>query len=499
MTPLPPSAARSDEIVIVGAGLGGLSAGLRLTGAGRPVTILEAGSEPGGLMGQRRIAGYRFDTGPTVLTMPELIDDALACVGESRADWLRLNRLDPSYRAEFADGSVLRSFADPARMAEEVRAVCGPGEVAGYERLIARLAQIYRAEFAAYMDRNLDRFRDLVRPEALALLRLGGLRSLNHLVGSFVSDDRLRRLFTFQALYAGLAPARARALYGVIPYLDSVAGIWFPEGGMHRVAQALAGAGQAHGLTIRYHCRVERVEINNDRAQAVITADGERIPAGTVILNTDLGHAYRDLLPAMKPPRSRRRRYSPSAVVLHIGSRGAIGHGDHHTLSFGRAWKATFAEIIDGGQLMSDPSLLISQPTVTDPSGAPRGRHTYYVLAPCPNTQRGSLDWPRIAPAYQEELINTLARRGFDVHGAFTSGLEVTSRETPADWANMGLSAGTPFALAHTISQTGPLRHPTQHPHVANLLFCGAGVQPGVGIPTVLLSGKLAAERVIGR
>jgi phytoene desaturase len=218
-----------------------------------------------------------------------------------------------------------------------------------------------------------------------------------------------------------------------------------------------------------------------------------------VVVNGDIEAAYRDLLPpGLRPRLLTRPRRSPSAFVWHVGSTAPLPHTEHHSLSFGAAWSQTFREIINDGGLMSDPSLLVTQPTATDPSLAPPGRHTYYVLAPCPNTGRASIDWARIGPAYRDEIGLRLAERGFDVHGAFSTGIEVSTVATPRDWQARGLGAGSPFGLAHTVRQTGPLRHPTQHPAIDNLLFCGAGVQPGVGVPTVLISGKLAAARVTG-
>jgi phytoene desaturase len=254
-----------------------------------------------------------------------------------------------------------------------------------------------------------------------------------------------------------------------------------------------------HGVEISYRTRATSIELIGGRARAVHTADGRRIEADVVILNTDLEQAYGSLLPAgLRPWRARRPRYSPSAFVWHVGSRGALPEPAHHTISFGAQWKRTFAEIIDRGELMSDPSLLITSPTVSDPSLAPQGRHSYFVLAPCPNLATGAIDWPRIAPRYLEEIRAVLTERGFDADGAFSAGVEFSATVDPADWQAQGLAAGSPFALAHTVAQTGPLRHPTQHPAVDNLLFCGAGVQPGVGVPTVLLSGRLAAMRITG-
>jgi phytoene desaturase len=183
-------------------------------------------------------------------------------------------------------------------------------------------------------------------------------------------------------------------------------------------------------------------------------------------------------------------------VVWHVGTSGRGPRQAHHTISFGAAWRETFRELIDRGRLMSDPSLLVTNPTFTDPALAPDGRQTFYVLAPCPNLEVGRIDWARVGPHYVDEIRRVLADRGFDVDGAFSSGVETERLVTPADWARDGLAAGTPFALAHSVRQTGPLRHPTRHPSVPNLLFCGAGAQPGIGVPTVLLSGRLAAERI---
>jgi len=487
------------SVLIIGAGLGGLSAAMHLAGQGHEVTVLERACDPGGLMGRWHSNGYRFDTGPTVLTMPGLIEECFAAVGESMKDWLELSPLDPAYRAEFADGTVIHSHPDIERMSDEVARVCGPNEARGYRELVAWLGRLFDVEFDTYMGRNLDSLLDLVRPQGIALMRLGGLRSLEHAVSKYLTDERLIRLFTFQAMYAGMAPARARAIYGVISYLDSVAGVWFPKGGMYAVAAGLEGAATKHGVSFRYGTEVTAIEVSAGRARAVRTADGERIEADAVIYNGDLAHGYADLLTAqVRPPRlvPRRRRYSPSAVLWHVGTSGRGPQRAHHTISFGTAWSETFDELINRGQLMSDPSLLITNPTFSDPALAPEGRHTFYVLAPCPNLDVGGIDWASIGPRYLEELQGVLAARGFDTDGAFTSGVETQRLVTPAFWAASGLTSGTPFALAHTVAQTGPLRHPTQHPSVPNLLFCGAGAQPGIGVPTVLLSGRLAASRL---
>jgi phytoene desaturase len=462
---------RTDRVVVIGAGLGGLAAALHLAGAGREVTILERMDVPGGHAGVLRDQGYTFDTGPTVLTAPWLVAETLAAVGEEMH--LDLRRLDPAYRARFADGSTLDIHADVDAMAREVAAFCGPGEADGYRRLVGWLRELYDVEMPHFIARNLDSPLALLGRPLLRLIALGGFRRLAPKISSFVRDERLQRLFTFQSMYAGLAPAQALALYGVIAYLDSVAGVYFPIGGVHAVPQALATAAIRHGVTIRYSTAAERLEIRNGRVAAVVTQCGERIPADVVVDN--------------RPPDRPRTRYSPSCVVLYAGVRSGTADA-HHTISFGAAWRATFAEIIRHGRLMSDPSFLLTTPTVTDPALAPPRAHAHYVLFPAPNLAHPApINWATAAAPYAERMLHVA---GLDA--------DVLHLMTPADWAARDYPAGTPFGAAHTIAQTGPFRLPTLDRGVENLLRCGANVQPGIGVPMALVSGRLAATRVTG-
>ncbi|WP_433053716.1 phytoene desaturase family protein [Dactylosporangium sp. CS-033363] len=489
---------RTDRVIVVGAGLGGLAAAIRLAAAGRSVTLLEREDQPGGRAGRLVLDGYEFDTGPTVLTMPELLADLLGTVGEDLAAWLPMEKLDPAYRAHFPDGSTLDVIADTARMAGEVARVCGSREADGYLRFVDHARELWALERDDFIDRNLDRPRDLVTANLWKLARRGGFGRLQSKVDSYFKDPRTRRIFSFQAMYAGVAPHQALALYAVIAYLDSVAGVYFPRGGIHAVSRALAGVAEKHGVDIVYGAEVSRVETANGRATGVTTADGRRFDADVVVLNPDLPVAYRDLLPPTRwrNPLLGELRYSPSCVVLHVGSSQAYGAIAHHNIHFGRSWRETFDEVINQGRLMSDPSILVTNPTRTDPSLAPEGRQTYYVLAPTPNLTAKLLDWRgSLAGTYRSELVDTLEQRGYLGFGA---GIEVSKFITPADWADQGMAAGTPFAAAHTLRQTGPFRPGNLHPTLSNVVFVGSGTQPGVGVPMVLISGRLAASRVTG-
>lgn len=483
---------RTDSVVVVGAGLAGLSAALHLRGDGHDVTVVERLPHPGGLAGRLDLHGHTIDTGPTVLTMPELLADALAAVGERLADRLTLIPLRPAYRAVFADGSALDVHTDADVMEQAVREFAGGRDAAGYRSLRGWLTRLYQVERDRFLGAGFDSPLDLLGRDLVTLGRLGGFRSLDAMVGRFLRDPRLRRVFTFQSLYAGVAPSRALAAYAVIAYMDTVAGVWFPKGGMRAVPQALADAATAAGVRFHYGTEVVGLDHAGTRVRAVLTTD-DRIPCDAVVLATGPGPTARlltgDLRPGRRPVAP---RWSPSAVVVQLSATRIPDGLAHHTISFARAWKRTFREITRDGLLMTDPSLLLTTPTLTDPGLAPPGRHLHYLLAPCPNLETGPLRWDRLAAGYAERIVGELAARELVVADDVTE-LSVT---TPDDWARSGQAAGTPFSLAHTFGQTGPFR-PRNLPHrTGNVVLAGSGTTPGVGIPPVLISGRLAAERL---
>ncbi|MFD9217576.1 phytoene desaturase family protein [Streptomyces sp. NPDC059544] len=485
---------RTDHVVVVGAGLAGLSAALHLLGSGRAVTVVERDMLPGGRAGRIERGGYRFDTGPTVVTMPELLADAFAAVGDTLRERLELIPLHPAYRAGFADGSVLDVHTRPEAMEAEIERFAGAREAVGYRRLRGWLEKLYRAQMGRFIDANFDSPLQLLTPDLARLAALGGFGRLDAGIGRFVHDERLRRVFSFQSLYAGVAPSRALAAYAVIAYMDTVAGVHFPKGGVHAVPRAMAAAATDAGGTLLYGRTVTRLERTGDRVTAVVT-DRERLPCDAVVLTPDLPVTYRLL--GRSPRRPRALRHSPSAVVLHTGTDRTWPGLAHHTLSFGAAWKSTFRELTRTGRLMTDPSLLITRPTATDPALAPPGRHVHYILAPCPNTDigPGAADWQDLAPRYRAALLAELDRRGLT---GIAAAIEEECLVTPADWARQGHAAGTPFSVAHTFSQTGPFRPRNLVNGTENAVIAGCGTTPGVGVPTVLISGKLAAARITG-
>jgi phytoene desaturase len=487
-----------NPVVVVGAGLAGLSAACYLTGRGYDVTVVEREQVPGGRAGVLHRDGFRFDTGPTVLTMPDLISDAIRAATRDRSvdlwELLPMRRLDPAYRACFADGSTINVRYGREAMRDEIARTCGSVDAGAFDEFVDWLRQLYLVEMPHFIDRNFDSPLGLLSsPWALArLLRLGAFGRLGAAVRKRFADPRLHRLFSFQAMYAGLAPDSALALYAVITYMDSIEGVWFPEGGIYAVPTMMAQVAEKAGVTFRYGDPVETIlRSPTGRVAGVHTASGERIMADAVVCTLDLPTAYQQLLGDLGPPRAvRRGNYSPSAAVWHIGVHGVPDAPvAHHNIHFGTEWSSAFDALLNRGELMPDPSRLVTVPSLDDPTLAPADCSTLYVLEPVPNLN-GKINWSTETGPLRERLHGFLAQRGYPS--------EVITEEliTPLDWQSQGMAAGTPFALAHTFGQTGPFRPSNVERRLPGMFFAGSGTVPGVGVPMVLISGKLAASRV---
>lgn len=482
------------RVVVIGAGLGGLAAAAHLVGDGHDVVIVERGDRPGGRAGLVERDGFRLDNGPTVMTMPGLLADVFAAAGADMADHVELRPVDPMYRAVYADGSVLHVRHGREAMSEEVRSFSGPDAAASFHRFADWLTELYQVEMPNFIDVQFDSALDLVAHwrAGSRLVRLGGFGKLGRKVASFFDDERLQRIFGFQAMYAGVAPHEALALYSVITYMDAIEGVFVPVGGMHAMATGLADAVAKGGAELRYDAPVTRILRGvSGEVTGVELGGDERLAAEVVVCNADLPVAYRTLLGGVDAPRTARRgRYSPSCLLWVAGVRGAPPVGAaHHNIHFGREWERSFDAIIRHGDVMADPSILVTLHSLDDSSLAPDGCSTVYALEPVPNLD-GRVDWTRHREQAADRLRAQVAAGGYPV--------DVVTEELydPLDWEGQGMERGTPFGLAHTFRQTGPFRPRNVDRRVPGLVFVGSSTVPGVGVPMVLVSGKLAAARV---
>jgi phytoene desaturase len=481
------------RVVVVGAGLGGLSAAAHLVGRGHHVTVVERDAIPGGRAGMIEEAGFRLDNGPTVLTMPNLLADAFHAAGMEMSDFITVNKVDPMYRACYADGSTLLVRHGREAMAEEIRQFANAKEAAAFGKFCDWLEALYRVEMDHFIDANFNSPFDMLASwrAGLRLIRLGGFGKLGKKVASYFDDERLQRIFSFQSMYAGLAPYEALALYAVITYMDSVEGVFVPEGGMHAMASGLAAAVEKAGAVMRYSSPVTAITRNSSgRVIGVEIGGGEHLAADVVVANPDLPVAYRDLLPGVRAPRvAREGKYSPSCLLWVAGVRGLPpADAAHHNIHFGHDWDGSFKALIDDGVRMPDPSVLVTLHSLDDPALAPEGCSSIYVLEPMPNLD-GRIDWRRERAPIMQSIRERVQSLGYPVE-------VVTERiYDPTDWQAMGMERGTPFALAHTFLQTGPFRPNNIDKRVPGLVFTGSSTLPGVGVPMVLVSGKLAADR----
>jgi phytoene desaturase len=289
-----------------------------------------------------------------------------------------------------------------------------------------------------------------------------------------------------------MSPYEALGVYAVIAYMDTVAGVYFPAGGIFSVSRALADLAVRCGVDLRLGTPVERVEISGGRATGVRIAGGEVVPAGHVVLNPDLPVAYDQLLGATHTPRRiARLRYSPSCVVVHLGLSAPLKDAAHHNIHFAAGYRESFDDLL-AGRLQRDPSWFLTVPTVGDPSLAPEGGTVGFYLLPTPNLRGDDIDWVAQGPRELDAALRRIERAGYGEPDVVTS--EVV---TPADWQRLGMAAGTPFAASHHFVQTGPFRPRNVAPTVDGVVFVGSGTVPGVGVPMVLVSGKLAAQRVL--
>ncbi len=438
------------RVIVIGAGLGGLSAAAHLSNRGHEITILERSSSPGGRAGMVVADGFRLDNGPTVLTMPNLLAEAFNAAGAEMADFVTIKPVDPMYRAVYADGSTLFVRHGREAMTEEIRAFSGPKDAAAFGRFCDWLAELYHAEMPSFIDANFNSPLDLVKPwrAGLELVKLGGFGRLGNKVASFFDDERLQRIFSFQSMYAGLAPYEALALYAVITYMDSVEGVFVPEGGMHMMGAGLAAAVTKAGVDIRYDTAVTSITRAADgRVTGVVVEGAEHIAADVVVCNPDLPVAYRELLPELKAPRvARSGQYSPSCVLWVAGVRGLPPvDATHHNIHFGVDWDESFKALIHDGVRMPDPSILVTLHSLDDPTLAPPGCSSIYVLEPTPNLA-GRVDWPR----ERERIVDDLRRRTSAL--GYPTDVVVEEVYDPTDWERMGMEQRHPVrACAHVL------------------------------------------------
>ena len=486
--------------IVIGAGVGGLTAAMKLAHAGVKVELYEKSPVPGGRCGRVEVGEFRFDLGPTILLMPFVLQQAFASIGRKLEDHLELQRCDPHYRVHFRDGSRVVLWTDPAKMKAELEQI-EPGSYPRYQQFLARGKIQNDAAFEHFITRHFSSVLEFVTPKSVPqMVRVGALSKLWSHVSKYFADDRLRQALSFQTMYLGVSPYDAPAVFALLPYTEAIHGIWFPRGGMHAVPLALAEVCRLEGVALHLGQGVKQVQVENGKAVGVELEDGQVRRADVVLCNADYAWAVKHLLPpALAAPRSAKlskARFTSSGLMLYLGLSQRVEGLLHHNVFFGRDFKGSFNDIFEKGRVPDDLSFYVNAPSRTAEGFAPEGKDALQVLVPVPPLG-GPVDWKAEAGRVRAGVLARLKDEGY---GDLEPLIEAEQVLTPDDWqTHHRLERGSNFGLAQNFLQLGPFRPKVSDPDLKNLFWCGASVQPGTGVPTVMISAGFAVDAVLAQ
>lgn len=490
----------SDPVVVIGGGFGGLAAAIRLASAGARVQLFEARDQLGGRAYVYRKNGFTFDGGPTVITAPFLFDELFALTGRRREDYVQFAPLDPFYRIFHPQDGWLDYNDDPAFIADQIRR-WNPDDVAGYQRFMETTRAIFQKGFVELADRPFLRFSDMLRV-APDLVRLQSYKSVYRYVSGFVQDDFLRRCFSFHPLLVGGNPFQTTSIYALIHYLEREWGVHYAMGGTGALVQALANLAAELGVEIELNAPVRRILTGPRRVRGVVLDDGTQHAAQAVVSNADMANTYRQLIaPEHRRRNSDRRiqrmRHSMSLFVLYFGTKRSYRDTPlaHHNILLGERYRGLIEDIFDRKVLAEDFSLYLHMPTRTDPSLAPPGGESFYVLSPVPNLE-ADVDWQQVAPGYRDRLLDYLEQHYLP---ELRDNIVAEHWIDPTHFAgDLRSYRGSAFSVEPVLTQSAWFRPHNRSEDFDNLYLVGAGTHPGAGLPGVLSSAKITAELILG-
>ena len=478
-------------MIVVGSGFGGLAAAVRLRAKGHPVTLLEANEQHGGRAAVFRQDGYVFDAGPTVITAPYLLDELFELVGRDPRDYFDLIPVDPFYRVQFDDGSVFDYVGDEERLIEQIREM-SPRDVDGYQRMAKHAREVFDVGYTKLVDQPFDNLSDMLRVVP-SMIKLRSDRTVWQMACKYLKDHRLRQVFTFQPLLVGGSPLRTSSIYLLIHWLERKWGVFFPRGGTGAIVAGIVRLLEEIGVDIRTNSPVEEIEVENGRAVAVRVTGGERIPCSGVVFNGDPSTAYTKLVAPQHrrvhtDRRVARRTPSMSLFVSYFGTDRTYDDVAHHTILLGPRYEGLLKDLFVHKRLADDFSLYLHRPTASDPSLAPAGGDTFYVLSPVPNDRSG-VDWEQQHEEYEHRILSYLENGPLP---GLSDHIVTKKAVDPRYFAGRLRSVdGAAFGLEPTLLQSAYFRYHNQSEDVAGLYFVGASTHPGAGVPGVLNSAKV--------
>lgn len=485
------------KIIIIGAGIGGLSTAIRLQHAGYQVAIYEKNPQVGGKMYQYEQDGFRWDTGPSVITMRHVFEDLFNTTGRKLEDYLDFQPVDPLTRYFYPDGRQLDIMRDLSQTIQQIETI-EPRDVAGYLRYLAYAAEIHRITGPVFIYNQPPTLKSFTQVNPTEWLKADPLRTMYGAIKQHVKSSHLRQLLGRFATYVGGNPYVAPATLNVIAHVELSGGVWYPRGGIYKIATALEKLALELGVEIHTSAPIQQINVTDRKATGVTLADGTQVLADAVIANADVTTAINHLLPANTVSQDRRQQLndfepSCSGFILMLGVEGEHPELAHHNIFFSRDYRAEFGDIFQKGIPPQDPTIYAAITSKTDPDHAPAGHENWFILVNAPALS-DHYEWSSNTDLYRDHVLNTLARHGVDIRDKIRTETIWTPRdlqEKSGAWrgALYGPSANNRFSV---------FRRPHNRSRdLKNLYFVGGTTHPGGGVPMVMLSGKVTAEFVM--
>ncbi len=486
---------------VIGSGFGGLAVAIRMQTAGIQTTIFEARDQPGGRAYVYRQDGHTFDGGPTVITAPHCLEELFTEAGRSMADYIEMMPVAPFYRLIWSDGDSFDYDGDGDSMIKQIRER-RPEDAAGYLKFVEYSKKVFETGYEKLASEPFLRFSDMVKV-APKLMRLRADRSVYKTVARFVKDEHVRQALSFHSLLVGGNPFDTSAIYTLIHYLERKWGVFFPKGGTGALVAALVTLFEELGGELRLSAPVEEIEVKNHHGRIsheLRAGSSEPESFDLVVSNADLHHTYASLykkhpVAAKRVRKLEKREWSMSLFVLYFGTdRTYKDDVVHHTVLFGPRYRELLKEIFEGHELPDDFSLYLHAPTHTDPSLAPEGHGSFYVLSPVPHLGNAPLDWDAIGDSYAERILESLETVMPDLRKHVVTKHWITPKTFESDLRSFH---GSAFSCAPRLTQSAYFRAHNRDNDIENLYLVGAGTHPGAGVPGVVNSAKATASLIL--
>jgi phytoene desaturase len=491
---------QKKKVVVVGAGPGGIASAMILSAKGFEVEVLEKQNIVGGRCSALTVGDYTFDLGPTFVLLPDIFHEIFKMSGHKLSDYVDMKQLDILYSLHYQDGRNFKVYFDKTELKEEIKKLF-PGDEKNYERYFKDQTRKYNLMFPC-LQVPYVKWYHYFRPKLLkAVWVMDIFSSVYGVLAKYFKHEDLRIAMAFQAKYLGMSPWECPGPFTILSYSEHAFGVFHPIGGVHKISEAMAEVAKKNGSKIRLGTAVKEILVENGKTTGVLLENGERVNADAVVMNVDFAMGMQKLIKPEHRPKTtdqklKNYKYSCSTFMVYLGVKQQFSHLTHHNIFFSGNYKKNIEEIFEG-KLSEDPSFYVQNPSVTDKTLAKEGKSTLYILVPVPNNVSG-INWQTEKKAFRDKIIKLVAEK------AKIPNLEEIIEEerivTPEDWqAKANVYNGAVFNLAHTLDQMLYLRPHNEFEEIPGLYIVGGGTHPGSGLPTILESGRITAEMIMGK